>query len=59
MEAHRKVPDMRIGQIMCNFSDWLDHNHETGMFYTEDSDFVKLFEEYVNQLSYVGDKEGK
>ncbi len=43
------VPDMRVGQMLSVFNDWLG-SQDKDIFYVEDEDFIKIFEQFMNFL---------
>ena len=42
-----KHPELRIGQLMVNFEQWLKDKKGIDLFYLEDVRFVPLMEEYL------------
>lgn len=40
-------PELRIGQLMSNFEQWLKNKYDIDIFYLEDVRFVPLLEEYL------------
>ena len=41
-----KFPDLRFGQMVFNFSEWLKLDKNIDIFYLEEDEFVKYFKEY-------------
>ena len=41
-----KFPDLRFGQLISNFFEWLKHEKGIDVFYLEEDDFMKYFKEY-------------
>ena len=48
-EAHKQIPDMRIGQLWMNILGEYCAQYRRDAFYTEDDDFVSAFEEIINK----------
>ena len=42
-----KHPELRIGQLMSNFEQWLKSKYGIDIFYLENVRFVPLLEEYL------------
>ena len=40
-------PELRIGQLMSNFEQWLKEQKKIDIFYLDDVRFVRLLEEYL------------
>ena len=40
-------PELRIGQLMSNFEQWLKNEYGIDIFYLENVRFVPLLEEYL------------
>lgn len=40
-------PELRIGQLISNFEQWLKNKHGIDIFYLEDVRFIPLLEEYL------------
>jgi CRISPR/Cas system CSM-associated protein Csm2 small subunit len=49
-ELHEKVPDLRIGQLLNNFRTYLFSKHGRDIFYIRDEDFVRILEEYIDNM---------
>lgn len=45
----KEFPDLRFGQLMSNFSLWLNQKG-IDWFYLEESDFMKLFNEFAEGI---------
>jgi hypothetical protein len=43
---HVNHPDLRFGQMMYNFFEWLRHDKKIDVFFLEEDDFMKYFKEY-------------
>lgn len=41
-------PDLRFGQLFYNFWYWLANEKDVDIFFPEEYEMMKLFEEYVN-----------
>lgn len=41
-----KFPDLRFGQLIFNFGEWLHKEKKIDIFYLEEDDFIKYFKEY-------------
>lgn len=41
-----KFPDIRFGQLIFNFSEWLKLDKNIDIFYLEEDEFMKYFTEY-------------
>lgn len=52
-EAHKKVPDMRIGQFWMNVLGEYYTQYKRDAFYTEDEEFVSVLEEILNKWTEV------
>ena len=46
---HMKYPDIRFGQLMYNFTRWLNYEKCKDIFYLEEDAFIKLFKEYMKE----------
>ena len=47
-KAHGEYhPELRIGQLMSNFEQWLKNEYGIDIFYLDDVRFVPLLEEYL------------
>jgi hypothetical protein len=46
-------PDLRIGQLMDNYRQWLNDKYQIDMFYIEDHLFVRYLEEYITSLKTI------
>lgn len=54
-DYHRKLcPDLRIGQLMDNYKQWLNDKYQIDIFYLEDHLFVRYLEEYINSFQTYG-----
>lgn len=42
-----KRPELRIGQLMSNFEQWLKNKYGIDIFYLENVRFIPLLEEYL------------
>lgn len=42
-----KHPELRIGQLMSNFEQWVKNKYGIDIFYLENVCFVSLLEEYL------------
>lgn len=56
-EAHRQVPDMRIGQLWMNILAEHCAIYRRDAFYTEDDEFVSAFEKIISKWTGVESKE--
>lgn len=46
-ELHKEnYPDIRFGQLMLNFSSWLQNEKDIDMFFPEENKLLQYFEEY-------------
>lgn len=46
-----EFPYLRIGQIMSNFSEWVEQAYKTDLFYVPDSDYCAMLEQYyISQI---------
>lgn len=55
-ELHKeKVPDMRIGQLLCNFFSWHMAEYRQDFFYVEDNELLFRFDIFIKRL--IGAKE--
>lgn len=43
-------PELRIGQLMSNFEQWLKEKKRIDIFYLENVRFVPLLEEYLKEM---------
>lgn len=43
----RYHPELRVGQLMCNFEEWLKNEKGIDLFYLADVRFLPLLEEYL------------
>lgn len=51
-ELHKnKLPDWRIGQMIINFLSWYYIKNRHDCFYIEDSEFIKSFEEFIQDIT--------
>ena len=48
-QIHMKYPDIRFGQLMYNFTRWLNYEKRKDIFYIEDDEFAQLFKEYMKE----------
>ena len=47
-KAHGEYhPELRIGQLMSNFEQWLKSEYGIDIFYLDDVRFVQLLEEHI------------
>ena len=46
---HMKHPHMRFGQLVYNFTKWLDDTKNIDIFYLEENDLLTLFKEYMKE----------
>lgn len=53
-EAHKQVPDMRIGQLWMNILAEYCAQYRRDAFYTEDNEFVSAFEKTISK--WIGEK---
>ena len=49
-ELWLQYPDLRFGQLMVAYSSYLDIEQQKDVFYVEDDEFIKGFEEYLKRL---------
>ena len=49
MRIHMNHPDIRFGQLMYNFTRWLNYEKEKDIFYLEEDTFIELFKEYMKE----------
>ena len=54
---HAEVPDMRFGQLMYSFIRWTEMEMKENIFYIEEDDFLKLYDEFLKDI-YVKHIEG-
>ena len=54
---HAEVPDMRFGQLMYSFIRWTEMEMKENIFYIEEDDFLKLYDEFLKDI-YVKHVEG-
>ena len=48
---HRKhFPDWRFGQLISNFFGWIVSTKERDIFFPEEKEMLKLFQEYVDSF---------
>ena len=48
MRLHNDThPELRVGQLMSNFEQWLKDTKGVDMFYLDDDRFAELLEEYL------------
>ena len=52
-EAHKKVPDMRIGQFLMNILGEYFARYVKNVFYIEDEEFMSDIEEILNKWTGV------
>lgn len=52
-EAHKQVPDMRIGQLWTNVLGQYVSEYKKDPFFVEDDKFVSAFEEIINKWTGV------
>lgn len=45
-----QYPDLRFGQLMVAYNSYLDIEKRKDVFYIEDDEFIKGFEEYLKRL---------
>lgn len=45
-----QYPDLRFGQLMVAYNSYLDIEKRKDVFYIEDDEFIKGFEEYIKRL---------
>ena len=50
-DAWHKVPDWRLGQLICNMQSAAGDD----LFYVEDDEFADMIEEYVNIITEEGE----
>lgn len=51
-EIHRQsFPDIRFGQLMCNFLGWLQSTKGIDPFFPEEDKMIKYIKEYANTNS--------
>ncbi len=53
-EVHKKLPDMRIMQLMQCFMGDYYQKHKVDPFYLEDDEMVQEFEKYITELTTGG-----
>ena len=46
---HAEIPDMRFGQLMFAFVRWAEMENKN-IFYLEEDDFLKLYDEFLNDI---------
>ena len=46
---HRKVPDMRFGQLMYSFLRWAEMQNKN-VFYLEEDEFLELYKEFMKDI---------
>ena len=53
-ELHKKAfPDIRVGQLMCNFLGFVSSEKKRDPFFPEEDELLKLFREYCNKYSFL------
>ena len=53
-ELHKKAfPDIRVGQLMCNFLGFVSSEKKRDPFFPEEDELLKLFTEYCNKYSFL------
>ena len=53
-ELHKKVfPDIRVGQLMCNFLGFVSSEKKRDPFFPEEDELLKLFTEYCNKHRFL------
>ena len=57
-EAHKAVnPDLRIGQFLVGFLDWITIYQGRDPYYIEDEKLVNMLEEYVTRTRRAGSRD--
>lgn len=56
-KRHLEIPDMRFGQLMYSFIRWAEMEMKGNIFYLEEDDFLKLYDEFLKDI-YVKHVEG-
>lgn len=52
IQIHKQsFPDLRFGQLMCNFFSWLQSSKERDCFYIEENEMIEYLKEYANKYS--------
>ena len=47
---HAEIPDMRFGQLMYSFIRWTEMEMKENVFYIEEDDFLKLYDEFLKDI---------
>ena len=43
------MPDIRVGQLMHNFTTWLANKKQIDIFFPEEDELIKLLKEYMGE----------